>query len=98
MSVQNAPISYDFHGDIPFSTPFKDIKPDDIHIYLDLDTKVGKNTCGQKCAHCWFVNYEKVYDKSFAMEEAPASWRACGRTGTTSTRATWTASPTTASS
>jgi hypothetical protein len=71
MSVENAPISYDFHGDVPFSTPFKDIKPDDIHIYLDLDTKVGKNTCGQKCAHCWFVNYEKVYDKSFAMEEGP---------------------------
>ncbi|MEV4190414.1 radical SAM protein [Streptomyces toxytricini] len=71
MSVQNAPISYDFHGDAPFSMPFKDIKPEDIHIYLDLDTKVGKNTCGQKCTHCWFVNYEKVYDKSFAMEEGP---------------------------
>ncbi|GGU65437.1 radical SAM protein [Streptomyces lavendofoliae] len=71
MSVENAPISYDFHGDEPFSTPFRDIKPEDIHLYLDLDTKVGKNTCGQKCTHCWFVNYEKVYDKSFAMEEGP---------------------------
>ncbi|MEU2392501.1 radical SAM protein [Streptomyces sp. NPDC007369] len=71
MSVRNAPISYDFHGDEPFSTPFREIKPQDIHIYLDLDTKVGKNTCGQKCTHCWFVNYEKVYDKSFAMEEGP---------------------------
>ncbi|WP_424212906.1 radical SAM protein [Streptomyces sp. BI20] len=71
MSVQNEPISYDFHGDEPFSTPFKDIRPEDIHIYLDLDTKVGKNTCGQKCNHCWFVNYEKVYDKSFAMAEGP---------------------------
>jgi hypothetical protein len=71
MSDQNAPISYDFHGDAPFSMPFKDIKPEDIHIYLDLDTKVGKNTCGQKCTHCWFVNYEKVYDKSFTMEEGP---------------------------
>ncbi|MFF8830095.1 radical SAM protein [Streptomyces sp. NPDC015131] len=71
MSVTNAPISYDFHGDEPFSTPFREIRPEDIHIYLDLDTKVGKNTCGQKCTHCWFVNYEKVYDKSFAMEEGP---------------------------
>ncbi|WP_078888223.1 radical SAM protein [Streptomyces sclerotialus] len=51
--------------------PFTDLKPEDIHIYLDLDTKVGKNTCGQKCTHCWFVNYEKVHDKSFAMEEGP---------------------------
>ncbi|MCI0384274.1 radical SAM protein [Streptomyces sp. CNQ085] len=65
------PVSYDFHGDEPFTTPFRDIKPEDIHVYLDLDTKVGKNTCGQKCTHCWFVNYEKVYDKSFAMEEGP---------------------------
>ncbi|MFF9784596.1 hypothetical protein YWIDRAFT_00426 [Streptomyces sp. SceaMP-e96] len=71
MTVDNAPISYDFHGDEPFSTPFQEIKPEEIHIYLDLDTKVGKNTCGQKCTHCWFVNYEKVYDKSFAMEEGP---------------------------
>lgn len=71
MPVNNAPISYDFHGDESFSTPFQDIAPEDIHIYLDLDTKVGKNTCGQKCTHCWFVNYEKVYDKSFTMEEGP---------------------------
>ncbi|MFI9274042.1 radical SAM protein [Kitasatospora sp. NPDC052896] len=71
MPAQNTPIAYDFHGDAPFTTPFKDIKPEDIHIYLDLDTKVGKNTCGQKCTHCWFVNYEKVYDKSFDMAEGP---------------------------
>ena len=71
MPTENAPISYDFHGDIPFSTRFRDLEPEDIHIYLDLDTKVGKNTCGQKCTHCWFVNYEKVYDKSFTMEEGP---------------------------
>jgi hypothetical protein len=71
MPVSNKPISYDFHGDTPFTVPFGEIKPEDIHIYLDLDTKVGRNTCGQKCTHCWFVNYEKVYDKSFAMEEGP---------------------------
>ncbi|MFG2140084.1 radical SAM protein [Streptomyces sp. NPDC048650] len=71
MSVDNTPISYDFHGDAPFTTPFQELRPEEIHIYLDLDTKVGKNTCGQKCTHCWFVNYEKVYDKSFAMEEGP---------------------------
>ncbi|WP_419997509.1 radical SAM protein [Streptomyces boninensis] len=70
-SAGNLPIAYDFHGDTPFTTPFRSLRPEDIHIYLDLDTKVGKNTCGQKCTHCWFVNYEKVYDKSFSMEEGP---------------------------
>ena len=71
MLVDNAPIAYDFHGDTPFTVPFAEIRPEDIHIYLDLDTKVGRNTCGQKCAHCWFVNYEKVYNKSFEMAEGP---------------------------
>jgi hypothetical protein len=71
MLVDNAPIAYDFHGDTPFTVPFAEIRPEDIHIYLDLDTKVGKNTCGQKCTHCWFVNYEKVYNKSFEMAEGP---------------------------
>lgn len=71
MPATNKPISYDFHGDTPFTVPFAEIDPADIHIYLDLDTKVGRNTCGQKCTHCWFVNYEKVYDKSFAMDEGP---------------------------
>lgn len=71
MTVHNEPVSYDFHGDAPFTMPFAELRPEDIHIYLDLDTKVGKDTCGQKCTHCWFVNYEKVYDKSFAMEEGP---------------------------
>lgn len=69
MSVENTPVSYDFHGDAPFTQPFAELRPEDIHIYLDLDTKTGKNTCQQKCAHCWFVNYEKVYEKSFDMEE-----------------------------
>jgi hypothetical protein len=66
---QNLPIAYDFHGDIPFEVPFANIEPKDIHIYLDLDTKTGKNTCEQNCNHCWFVNYEKVHNKSFDLEE-----------------------------
>lgn len=71
MQTANTPIAYDFHGDTPFTVPFEEIRPEDIHVYLDLDTKVGKNTCGQKCTHCWFVNYEKVYQKSFSMQEGP---------------------------
>lgn len=69
MPIKNSPVAYDFHGDAPFSQPFEQIKPEDIHVYLDLDTKIGKDTCGQSCSHCWFVNYEKVYNKSFAMDE-----------------------------
>jgi hypothetical protein len=68
-STRNLPIAYDFHGDIPFETRFSEINPKDIHIYLDLDTRVGKGNCGQACAHCWFVNYEKAYSKYFDMHE-----------------------------
>lgn len=69
MSIKNLSIAYDFHGDTPFAVPFAQIKPQDIHIYLDLDTKVGKDTCGQNCGHCWFVNYEKAFDKAFSPDE-----------------------------
>jgi hypothetical protein len=66
---KNLPISYDFHGDKPLNLPFEELQPKDIHLYLDLDTKIGKKTCGQACAHCWFVNYEKVFDKAFDFKE-----------------------------
>lgn len=69
MKQKNLPIAYDYHGDIPFNVPFSNIQPQDIHVYLDLDTKIGKQTCGQACNHCWFVNYEKVHDKSFDLLE-----------------------------
>lgn len=72
MKFKNLPIAYDFHGDKPFTVPFASLKPSDIHVYLDLDTKVGKNTCEQNCAHCWFVNYEKVFNKTFGMHEGKA--------------------------
>ena len=42
----NLPITYDFHGDIPFSIPFNNIDKKDIDIYLDIDTYIGKKTCG----------------------------------------------------
>ncbi len=77
----NLPIAYDFHGDTPFSVPFLQIKPQDIHIYLDLDTKVGARSCGQSCNHCWFVNYEKVYNKEFPVEEGHAIKRALDAAG-----------------
>jgi len=69
MNIRNQAIAYDFHGDTPFTVPFRHIKPQDIHVYLDLDTKVGKRTCGQNCSHCWFVNYEKAHAKAFDQEE-----------------------------
>ncbi len=67
--INNLPIAYDYHGDIPFEVPFSNISPKDIHIYLDLDTYTGKNSCEQNCNHCWFVNYQKVHKKSFDIGE-----------------------------
>ncbi|MCC8465058.1 MULTISPECIES: hypothetical protein [Photorhabdus] len=43
----NKPIVYDFHGDKPLNTPFTDIKPQDIHIYLDeINDLVNKRLNG----------------------------------------------------
>ncbi|MBS9778001.1 MAG: radical SAM protein [Gammaproteobacteria bacterium] len=69
MKALNSPISYDFHGDIAFKVPFEDILKKEISFYLDVDTTVNKHTCGQRCEHCWFVNYEKVHEKKFSFEE-----------------------------
>lgn len=69
MASINKPISYDFHGDIDFRVPFENILKKEISFYLDIDTFVNKSTCGQKCQHCWFVNYEKVHNKKFSLEE-----------------------------
>lgn len=66
----NKPVSFDFHGDVPFTDPFESIAKSDIHLYIDLDTYVGSKTCGQACSHCWFVNYDKVKSKSFAEKDA----------------------------
>lgn len=79
----NLPIAYDFHGDLPFAQPFSSIQPKDIHIYLDLDTTTGKDTCGQNCNHCWFVNYDKVSRKSFERLEGLAIKGQLERTGYT---------------
>ncbi|AHY08171.1 hypothetical protein [Serratia plymuthica] len=71
----NMDMSYDYHGDIDFRVPFTSIKNEDIHFYLDVDTFVGKDTCGQNCNHCWFVNYEKVFSKSFGINEGHEIYR-----------------------
>ncbi|MGP0152583.1 radical SAM protein [Pantoea ananatis] len=72
---ENKDISYDYHGDIDFRVPFTSIKNEDIHFYLDVDTFVGKDTCGQNCNHCWFVNYEKVFSKSFGIQQGHDIYR-----------------------
>ena len=74
--ANNTEISYDFHGDIPMSLPFSTLKPQDIHIYLDVDTYVGPKTCGQACHHCWFVNYPKVMKKAFGVTDGVGAYRA----------------------
>jgi hypothetical protein len=78
---RNPPISYDFHGDLPFSTPFENIKPRDIHIYLDVDTYVGKKTCGQACNHCWFVTYKRVHKRKFEPSEGVAIFHSLRKSG-----------------
>lgn len=81
MPAKNLPIAYDFHGDQPFELPFNQICPEEIHVYLDIDTNTGKNFCGQNCSHCWFVNYQKANKKSFDMHEGRLMQLALERAG-----------------
>jgi hypothetical protein len=67
--VQNEPVSYDDHGDIPFEVPFEDIPYSEISIYLQLNTKVGKTTCRQTCAHCFFINQPEARGRSMDLKE-----------------------------
>lgn len=67
--INNLPVSFDFHGDSPLTKPFEEFGVSDISFYIDLDTYIGKNTCGQACEHCWFVANEKVKNKSFEVLE-----------------------------
>ena len=78
---ENMEISYDYHGDIDFKEPFSSIKNEDIHFYLDVDTFVGKDTCGQNCNHCWFVNYQKVFAKSFGIHAGHDIYRKLSQQG-----------------
>jgi MoaA/NifB/PqqE/SkfB family radical SAM enzyme len=64
----NLPLAYDYHGKLPLDTNFMDIKPEEIDLYLDLDTSIGSKTCGQNCQHCWFVNYDIVKNKTFKKD------------------------------
>jgi hypothetical protein len=68
-AVANEPISYDDHGDIPFNVPFTAIPPDAISIYLQLDTRVGRATCQQTCAHCFFINQPAARARSVDLAE-----------------------------
>jgi len=45
------------------------LRPEDIDIYMDVDTYIGQQTCGQNCKNCWFVNNEKVKRKRFNIPE-----------------------------
>lgn len=67
--IKNKAISFDYHGDTSLDTPFEQINNSEVGFYIDLDTYIGKDTCGQACEHCWFVTNEKVKSKSFDIEE-----------------------------
>lgn len=73
--MTNLPLTYDHHGSRAFDEPFSEIPPSEIDIYLDVDTRIGKQTCGQACAHCWFVNYEKVFNLSYEVDQAVDIWK-----------------------
>lgn len=66
---RNEPISFDEHGDLPFSLPFDQIAPSQISLYLQLDTRVGKHTCRQACAHCFYINQPDAANRSIDLFE-----------------------------
>jgi hypothetical protein len=68
-TIGNEPISYDEHGDIPFELPFRQIEAKDISLYLQLDTTVGKKTCRQACAHCFYINQPEAANRSIDLLE-----------------------------
>ncbi|WP_205588733.1 hypothetical protein, partial [Poseidonibacter antarcticus] len=74
--VKNQPLAYDYHGDLPLNTNFTKINPQEIDLYLDLDTKIGSDTCGQNCQHCWFVNYDIVKNKTFKEDSGMEIYKA----------------------
>src|SRR5262249_46636295 len=73
-TISNEPIGYDDHGNIPFDVPFAEIPPQEISIYLHLDTRVGKATCRQRCAHCFFIREPEAWDRSIDLAEGLRIW------------------------
>src|SRR5262249_10857054 len=69
MHIENEPIAYDDHGCIPFHVPFSEIRPEDISIYLQLNTKVGPRTCGQTCRHCFYINQPEAANQEMDLRE-----------------------------
>jgi hypothetical protein len=67
--MMNEPISYDDHGDISLDVPFSELRPENISIYLELNTRVGKSTCRQACAHCFFINQPEARNRSVDLGE-----------------------------
>lgn len=66
---RNQPIAYDDHGNIPLDVPFRKLRPQDISLYLQLDTTVGRKTCRQACAHCFYINQPAAANRSIDLAE-----------------------------
>lgn len=79
--VRNEPISYDDHGDIPFEVSFRDIPVHEISIYLQLDTRVGRSTCRQACAHCFYINQPAARNRVMDLAEGRKVMAALERRG-----------------
>jgi hypothetical protein len=65
----NLPIAYDDHGDIPLGTPFHELRPEHISFYLEMNTRVGKSTCRQTCAHCFYITEKEAQDRVMDLRD-----------------------------
>lgn len=66
---KNLPVAYDDHGDIPLNVPFSALRPQDITFYLEMNTRVGKDTCRQRCEHCFYIREQEARDRSMDLAE-----------------------------
>lgn len=80
-NVSNKPIMYDDHGDIPLSTPFAELRPSEITFYLEMDTRVGRQTCRQTCEHCFFIREEEAQNRVIELAEGYNLMNALRRQG-----------------
>lgn len=68
-AAKNKPLVYDDHGVLPLDLPFDKLAPENITFYLDLNTRVGKNTCRQTCEHCFFIRLDAARNRTMDLVE-----------------------------
>jgi hypothetical protein len=66
----NTPILFDEHGDKPLMDSFSSLSPNEITMYMEIDTRVGKKTCRQTCEHCFYIREEEARKTFIDLLEA----------------------------